>query len=61
MAQKGTSTASGSSAGGGSSAEGEGITTPRAAGGGRSSQGSLLKEVLRKFSVEKFNGDGYDD
>ncbi|CAI7813166.1 unnamed protein product [Closterium sp. NIES-54] len=29
--------------------------------GARTNQGSLLKDVLRNFSVEKFNGDGYDD
>ncbi|CAI7851081.1 unnamed protein product, partial [Closterium sp. NIES-54] len=53
------------------SQDGEGSSAPTDSGtqetgivvqqGARTNQGSLLKEVLRNFSAEKFNGDGYDD
>ncbi|CAI7803177.1 unnamed protein product [Closterium sp. NIES-54] len=53
------------------SQDGEGSSAPTGSGtqetgivvqqGARTSQASLLKEVLRNFNVEKFNGDGYDD
>ncbi|CAI6012455.1 unnamed protein product [Closterium sp. NIES-65] len=32
-----------------------------ALGGARTNQGSLVKEVLKNFTVEKLNGEGYDD
>ncbi|GJP30446.1 hypothetical protein CLOM_g1713 [Closterium sp. NIES-68] len=43
---------------GGSSTQDSGIAAER---GARTSQGSLLKEVLKNFTIEKFSGDGYDD
>ncbi|CAI7804981.1 unnamed protein product [Closterium sp. NIES-54] len=35
-----------------------GVSAPRIA---RTSQGPLLREVLKNFSVDKFSGEGYDD
>ncbi|CAI7919396.1 unnamed protein product [Closterium sp. NIES-53] len=35
-----------------------GVSVPR---GAQKNQGLLMKEVLKKFTVEKFNGEGYDD
>ncbi|GJP63903.1 hypothetical protein CLOP_g8185 [Closterium sp. NIES-67] len=43
---------------GGSSTQDSGIAAQR---GAHTSQGSLLKEVLKCFTIEKFSGDGYDD
>ncbi|GJP62868.1 hypothetical protein CLOP_g19942 [Closterium sp. NIES-67] len=43
---------------GGSSTQDSGIAAQR---GARTSQGSLLEEVLKNFTIEKFFGDGYDD
>ncbi|CAI7795494.1 unnamed protein product [Closterium sp. NIES-54] len=35
-----------------------GVLAPR---GARTRQGSLIKEVLKNFTAEKFNGEGFDD
>ncbi|GJP36808.1 hypothetical protein CLOM_g21282 [Closterium sp. NIES-68] len=43
---------------GGSSTQDSGIAAQR---GAHTSQGSLLKEVLKNFTIEKFSGDGYND
>ncbi|CAI7816117.1 unnamed protein product [Closterium sp. NIES-53] len=40
------------------SSQDSGVSVPR---GVRTNQGSLIKEVLKNFTVEKFNGEGYDD
>ncbi|CAI7868102.1 unnamed protein product, partial [Closterium sp. NIES-54] len=41
-----------------SGSQDSGVSAPR---GARTNQGSLIKEVLKNFTVEKFNGEGYDD
>ncbi|CAI7933110.1 unnamed protein product [Closterium sp. NIES-54] len=41
-----------------SGSQDSGILAPRRA---QTNQGLLIKEVLKNFSVEKFNGEGYDD
>ncbi|CAI7817715.1 unnamed protein product [Closterium sp. NIES-54] len=41
-----------------SGSQDSGVSAPR---GARTNQGSLVKEVLKNFTVEKFNGEGYDD
>ncbi|CAI7888137.1 unnamed protein product [Closterium sp. NIES-53] len=41
-----------------SGSQDSGVLAPR---GARTNQGSLIKEVLKNFTVEKFNGEGYDD
>ncbi|CAI7753452.1 unnamed protein product [Closterium sp. NIES-54] len=41
-----------------SSSQDSGVSAPR---GAQTNQGSLIKEVLKNFTVEKFNGEGYDD
>ncbi|CAI7897284.1 unnamed protein product [Closterium sp. NIES-53] len=41
-----------------SGSQDSGVSAPR---GARTNQGSLIKEVLKNFTVDKFNGEGYDD
>ncbi|CAI7760928.1 unnamed protein product, partial [Closterium sp. NIES-54] len=41
-----------------SGSQDSGVSAPR---GVRTNKGSLIKEVLKKFTVEKFNAEGYDD
>ncbi|CAI7848008.1 unnamed protein product [Closterium sp. NIES-54] len=41
-----------------SGSQDSGVSAPR---GAQTNQGSLIKEVLKNFTVEKFNGEGYDD
>ncbi|CAI7803282.1 unnamed protein product [Closterium sp. NIES-53] len=41
-----------------SGSQDSGVSAPRRA---RTNQGSLVKEVLKNFTIEKFNGEGYDD
>ncbi|CAI5471670.1 unnamed protein product [Closterium sp. Yama58-4] len=41
-----------------SGSQDSGVSAPR---GARTNQGSLIKEVLKNFTIEKFNGEGYDD
>ncbi|CAI7851167.1 unnamed protein product [Closterium sp. NIES-53] len=41
-----------------SGSQDSGVSAPR---GARTNQGSLIKEVLKNFTVEQFNGEGYDD